>query len=804
MAQALTNQAQYSSEDGTIPSIDMLAQIWEEEKIKKEEDDRQLNLLAREIESLFQTDASQRARKENEWYWAERLMLGSMFKYWNRWSVDNSDNPFDTKDANYVDGDKPEFNIVKPKIKIGQAQLEMLQFGAGTDKNFNIKAKKPVKLKSQINNQSPVFYQDGQTPMVNPQTGQPMTVGELVMSQSAADDEQARKMDEECWNQMSTVKYGEKMRLGFHDMLWYGAAVYKGPFNNNKCKKVRYKTSTTDGQPLWVSAYTEEPAPDFDRIPVWLFYPDHRALTIDDAEHATVVHIYTPTKLKKLTKLDGFRQDVIAELLQQKPAPNYYPQFRARAIQYNNSKFLDNKYVILEWHGTVGKDQLNRLGVEPPYDNPFDMYKAEIWVCQGRVIYSTLEMLESDSCLPFAVNTWESDPASLFGFGAILLRDAQRVVNMTYQMVLDNAGLCALPQVAMEKEGITPIDGKPTITPGKVWYKTDDGMGRPIGEMIEFFFPPNNLQMLTSVLSMAREFGEEESIIPLLAGGLGDASVDDAGATGMAIRMQSSTTVLSSKARQWDDNITKSVAGWFYEWNMQYSDKEDIKGDYDIDVQTSTAYLNKMIGQRDLERLNAQAAQDPDMKYLIDRTEALRAQVAGMNVPYDSIVRDKEAVEALKAKDAAAAAQAPPDPAMLKAQADLINAQAHQMSVQNDKDKLAFDAQQGLQEAQLQHEEAMANYKVRDNESVARALDAASKKDIALAQLAAKDKQSANELITELQIHDDQQQTDQFVAGVQAQQQQHKLNLEERNTAVKEETLTHKKKTTPPKARKPK
>lgn len=779
--------------DNQDPNLqeEMMRQIMQEAKEQKALEDSALATLAKEIEGKFNTDAGQRQRKEGEWYWAERLQLGSMWRYWNRWSTENSDNPFDVRDTDYVYADKPEFNIVKPKMKIGQAQLEMLQFGTGTDKNFTIKAKKPAKTQSQLANQSPVFQADGQTPMLDPTTGQPMTVGQLAMKASQDDDNKARMMDEQCWSQMEGAKYGEKMRQGFQDMLWYGSAIYKGPFNNNKCKRVRYQTQSSSGKPLWVTAFSEEPSPDFERVNPWLFYPDHRALCIEEAEHAAVVHIYTPTQLRKLVNQQGFRQDTIALLLKQTPRSNYYQAFRARAIQYNNSQFLDNKYVVLEWHGTVGKDSLKRLNIDPPYDNPFDMYKAEIWVCQGEVIYATLEMLESDTVVPFAVNTWEPDPASLFGFGAILLRDAQRVVNMTYQMVLDNGGLSAGPMVVMDKEAIKPIDGKPEIMPRKVWYFTENGGGMNAAQAIQFVNIPNNTPELMQILSMARDFGNEESIIPLISGGMEDPTVNDGGATGMTLRMQSSTTVLSSKARQWDDNVTKPIVSWFYEWNMQYNDNNDIKGDYNIDVQTSTAYLNKIMGQRDLERLSQQAAQDPDMKLLVDRSEILRAQVSGMNIPVDSIVRSNEEVKMLQQQQAQAAASQPPNPEVIKAQADMINAQAKQASVQNDAAQLQFDKDQGMQEAQMIMKQHQDDVQTRNNEAQARALDASSNRDVAMATLAGQNAQASNKLMTQLHIKEQEQQTKQFLGGIAAHQQQQKLGLEDRNTVVKERQQSH-------------
>jgi len=758
-----------------------------------EEKKHQLALLAKEIEGKFNEDAAQRQRKEIEWYWAERLTLGSMWKLYNRWG--SNDKPFDVKtDITGDDDEKPEFNIVKPKLRIAQSQLEMMQFGAGTDKNFSIKAKKPARMQAQMNSSAPLFQADGQTPIVNPETGQPMTMGEAVGLKNAQDDEQARQMEETCWSQMQSAGYGQKMRLGFADLSTYGSVIYKGPINCTTGNKIRMQMQPSEGPPIWVTSYSQERRPDFELCNPWLFYPDYRALTIAEAEHATLLHIYSPTQLKLLAGQDGFDKAAIAECLAQKPIGDYYQAFRARAVRFDNTKFLENKYVCLEWHGTVGMKQLGDLGIDPPYENPFDMYKAEVWVCQGRVIYACLEMLEAELCLPFALNVWEPDPSSMFGFGAILLRDAQRVVNMTYKMVLDNAGLCALPQVAIDREGIEPQSGKPEITPGQVWNKTENGMGRPIGEMIEFFYVPDNLQMLTSVMNMAREFGDEESGTPLIAGGMGDPQVGDTGATGMAMIMQASTSVLSSKARQWDDKITGPVVNWFYEWNMQYSSKEEIKGDYDVDVQTSTAYLNKVIQQRDLERLCVEYAQNPEVQKRIRGNELYRARFSAMNIPFDSLVRSEEEVKQIEMQQAEAAKNNP-DPASLKAQADLINANAHAQDVQNDAKKLEFDAHQGLVNAEAERENNLANYQTRNNEATARAIEAKTEENIAIMSLAAKDKQEASKLVAELDIHDSTQLSEQFTAGVLAQQGQKKLELEERKVKATEDEIALAKKT---------
>jgi hypothetical protein len=174
--------------------------------------------------------------------------------------------------------------------------------------------------------------------------------------------------------------------------------------------------------------------------------------------------------------------------------------------------------------------------------------------------------------------------------------------------------------------------------------------------------------------------------------------------------------------------------------------------------------------------------------------EAYRARLAGMNIPFDTIVRTKEEIEVINQQQAEAAANNP-DPASIKAQADMVNAQARMGAVENDKERLEYDREQGMVLAQIEHDKNTANYETRNNEAMARAMDAAAKKDIAVLQLAAKDKQAAQALMVDLQVAEDEKQERQFIAGVQAQQAARKLDIEEQNAESKKEELRIKRET---------
>jgi len=750
------------------------------QQLKQERDDK-LNKLATKIEKLFDSDATKRRVKEDQWIEAERLILGSAAKSYSYFGT--NDRPLSGQSQS-INNRPPQFNIVRPKLRIAKAQLEMMQFGAGTDKNFEIIPTTNCECLKHQNNDMVVEHPDGGS-VTDPATGQPLTYGEIAQQTLAKDYEAARLMDQEVWSQCVEADYGNKIRDGFDDMLLYGTVIYQGPFNNVATKKDRKQLTTSDGKSVWISVVNDRVKPDFKIVNPWMFFPDHRALSIKECEHATVVNILTAKDMRNLSKREGFFKDVIGELLKSPQTECYYENFRARASLYDNKDYTTGKYVALEFHGTFGKTELDEIGVEPPFDNPFDVYQGEVWVCNGKVIYVGLELLESCEDLPFATSTWVEDPASLFGYGAILLFDCQRVVDKTYKMVLDNAGLSALPQIGINQEIIKSQDGKNELAPGKAWIITE--YGKTIADAIQFLVVPSNIDDLTKVLNMAREFGNEESIIPLIQGGLVDPSLSDASATNMSIVQKASTSVLSNKTREWDDFITKKIICWFYEWNMQYSDKEEIKGNFQIDVKTSTAYLNKAMQLKDIERLCLEITQNPELQDLIDPDQLYRARLSQMNLPHDRIVRDKDTVEKLrKAKAEAMKEQQQNNPDMLDAQSKLITAQARQQEVAVKQQQLEFDASQGMQQAQMSHQEHMANYTItRPEEARARMYEVDKQLEIEKLKMQSEQETHAAKIAANMHIQENKIKSHSLQSGMKQVNQQQNIALKKKELQLK-------------------
>jgi hypothetical protein len=197
-----------------------------------------------------------------------------------------------------------------------------------------------------------------------------------------------------------------------------------------------------------------------------------------------------------------------------------------------------------------------------------------------------------------------------------------------------------------------------------------------------------------------------------------------------------SNTVLDFSAEEWDDYVTEKIIRRMYAWNMQYNPKQEIKGNYVIDVKSSSEYKNKQMYIRDLERLQMETAQNPSMAMAVNTDELVKARLALMHLPSNKIVRTPEEIAA-----AQQAASQQPDPRMIELQIKQAELQIKQQELQLKAGQLQFELAQQQQREAWEHEEKMGSNQARMAEAHAQVLKARSEVEVEMLQMAQKDEQ---------------------------------------------------------------
>jgi len=738
MDEPLISNAESLSPEDAVLLLEAMAQAME--KMKNEQEEAE-SALAAEIEGKLRLRMSQRSQKENEWTRSQDLYMGKLSSGIYR-------RVFPADPEKEAQKEKLRVNIIRPKVKTAVSQLVSSQFGGG-EKNWNL-------LPSKV----------------------PQTVG-------GVDPVTAVKlMEDEIEDQLEETDYVREIKAAMYNCLILGTAVVKGPLNVGRMRKVWEPVLAEDGMSvIRVPRMTTEHVPCIKSVDPWMFYPDMTVRKIDDAEDAIEIHAMSKRDLLKLRSHKGYKAEQIEKILQE-DNKDFIASSHAPPYSFLNSDLFKDKYLVWEYHGRIDRSCLCKMGIDLPMDeDPVESFWGEVWGSAGKIIRIDLANLETACSVPYAVDTWEEDPSSIFGFGLPLINeDQQRVAEGMWDVIVDNAKISSGPQVVLDKTSIEPSkDGAWNLEPWKVWLNKGFTSA---SQAMQFAEVPNRQQELTNVLEMAKAFADEEAAIPLLAGGM-DAPNLASGATGLALVAKASTSVLHEKSAQWDDNITSKVIGWMYDWNMQYNPKEDIKGDFEVDVRTTTSYLRQHMESINLEKLIAQASQNPDLNKVIKLDEAARALVANMQLPSNRLVRNEKEVQAWEQQQQQ---NQQPDPALLKLEVDKQALEIEKMKLQLEAQKLQWEREDGMQRAQMEYQAKQEANDARVIESQAKVQGEQLKKEQEYIQFATRTRMDKAKLDAEIAMKLRAQSAQEFVDGAKLELDANKQRLTERELNLAEKT----------------
>jgi hypothetical protein len=608
-------------------------------------------------------------------------------------------------------------NITRNKTNAAEARLQDMLFPTD-DRNFGIYPT-PVPELDYISKQEP-------------ETPDQQTAIEAARSIVAEATQSAMQMQDVIDDQLLESRYHIKARDIIHDACQLGTAIIKGPVIVGRTKK-RWDVMP-DG--MSVLQIVEALEPTVERIDPWDFYPDMSAKTISEAEFVFERRRLSKKQLRDMANLPGVLVSQLREIVKTSAKSTHIAKDFTddiRNITGINTVGEGNKYEIWEYHGPVSKSELidamrmsdDEIDQEE-IDELHDEVEATVFFSGDRVIKVAVNPMDSDE-RPFAVFNWEKDESSIFGFGVpCLMRSAQRVINASWRMMMDNAGLSVADQLVINKELLYPADGTWDMTPKKIWYLRDKT--RSVQEAFASFATPSHQIELANIFTMARQLADEETNLPLIAQGEMGPHVTKT-SSGMAMLMNSSNIVLRKAVKNWDDDITRPLITRFYDWNMQFNERADIKGDFSIEARGSGALLVREKQQENLMIYANMSMSVPEFSKRRDWAELDREIAKSLELPYDQITLDEADIAEMEQMQAEMMAMQQADPGQ---EAAMLNMQLKQVELQLQQQKLELEAQKAsaniaqdnaelqtkaaLEQARLEQVERLEMYKLEVQE----------------------------------------------------------------------------------------
>lgn len=689
----------------------------EEREAERQHLEATLNAMGQKLHRLAHEQVAARQQIETRW-------LKDLRQYHGEYTADELGR---MRSAN---SSQVYVNISRNKTRAAIARLSDMLL-PNDDRNFGLKPT-PVPSTSKANDpMRPDTYQPLGVPPQQPgaqqlnEMGEPLQMPPEMQQQPEMPpidvlEEYARNMQRQIEDDFTEASYNALIRDVIDDACKMGAGVLKGPTIVNRSRRA-WVTDPNTGQS--VLEIQQELRPGLERVDPWDFFPDMSATDIREAEFVFERKLVNRKQLRELAGLPGVIASQLRIALEDENGQSIAQDRRSelRAITGVDTVISESRWELWEYWGPLDKDELRSAGADIE-DDPLVEYTGTVLMVGQHVIKAAINPLDTDD-LPYSVFNWETDRSSIFGFGVpYLMRHAQRVVNASWRMMMDNAGLSSGPQVIVNKRSITPADGDWTIRPRKVWYATGDA---PVDSAFSVLSIASNQSDLFSIFQAAQQLADTETNLPILMQGEGMSGGPGARtATGMQMLMNNSNIVLRSAVKNFDDGITETVVRRFYDYHMLYTDRPEIKGDFDIQARGSSVLVAREEQQEKLLMLSQVAGGNPLFAQMTDWTGLYKEILRSMQVPVDSIVISDEEMEQ---QSAASEGEEGPPPEMqlkmaelkLKEQIAFAQAQQDQSEMQMKQQQQQWEQQYKAAELQTRQEEKMAELALKEGITMA-------------------------------------------------------------------------------------
>jgi len=534
-------------------------------------------------------------------------------------------------------GSRAFVNITRPKTTAAEARLSDMLF-PNDDKNWGI-SPTPIPDTGSENELTPIYDDFGN--VVVDSDNVPINKARLDEQNRDEVANKAKAMSKEIDDQLTESNYQAIARDAIHDACLFGTGILKAPVVVVHDKK---KWEQMDNAVFELSI-DEQLRPGVERVKVWDFFPEMSASSVNDASFIFERRYITKKQLIDLAKDPAYFKDKIRQIIKsgvRSISSNGASHIaKIRELSGISANLDDNRFELWEYHGEVDNETIKACGYEEHEADVLVNHNFIVTFINDVVIKVVDNPMETNE-QPYSVFNYEEDDTNIFGFGVpFLLENSQRIVNAAWRMILDNSAHSLVGQIVANRELVIPADGSWEITSGKLWWLKDPTM--PARDAFHIFEIPSHQAELSAIFEMARSMADEETSLPMLMQGeQGDVAET---ATGMSMKMNAANVVLRRIIKSFDDNVTKPLITRFYDWNMQNSDKEEIKGDFNIDARGSSVLLVKETQTQALISLMG-ISQQPYYKDLTKHVDLYRKAVQAQHITANDIVMTDEEIKA--------------------------------------------------------------------------------------------------------------------------------------------------------------
>lgn len=447
-------------------------------------------------------------------------------------------------------------------------------------------------------------------------------------------------------DQLGEMRYPILVRDVIHSGNLYGTGILKGPLVERKVSK-RWTRDPESGS--WVVNDAQEQFRPFSEfVPIWDIYPDQAVSDLSKCEYVFQRHVMSRSELRKLKNRPDYDAEEIESYIKQHPDgdaqyKNWETELRNVSKDENFKTHERRKhYEVLEFWGVMDGTDLANAGIDVPEDMRNVEAEVNAWMVGNRIIKIELNPTETDY-RPYHFYYFEKDDTSIWGIGiADIYRWAQQIANASMRATLDNLGITAGPVYEINLDLLDADERPDEIFPFRIIYRRGKGQDAQY-DALRVHEASSRTAELLNVFNLAKQLGDETTALPSYTHGEQDKGVAKT-VGGLSMLMGAATVTMKDVIRNFDDGITKPFVSAMYDWNMQFSDDESIKGDYRVSARGSSSLVAKEIYGNQLDIL-ADSTNNPNDGQYIRRLELNRARFTARDLDPDRFVKDQPEVE---------------------------------------------------------------------------------------------------------------------------------------------------------------
>lgn len=523
--------------------------------------------------------------------------------------------------------------------------------------------------------------------------GQPMaqpadiTSKEIEEAVQAFARDRAAKMEKEIEDQLADIggeriEYPQLVKKVLRSAGIYGFGVLEGPLVRTQQERV--------WQPGANGVYTAKDVkklrPFLGKVSVWDLFPDLSAKSWWEQQGIFRRRVFLKNGLLEMLERADFkgRAEVAKKYIKEHPDGNYVAlDYEAELDAVNNTSNLDKtkkgRFEVYRYLGYFPGETLAKVGVSLTEEQKLKDVLADVWLLDNEIIKADLAPFGNSPADSYFVFIYEDDEESgLTGVGLPeVLRDSQMRLCSIDRATMDNMASVAGPIWEINKALLGRGYDGGAMHSFKVIYRDDDNPATAGTAAVRQIATNSYIGEYLSLRQEVKQILDFESSLPgMLFGqteGLGEAFRTS---NNMSMLTGAANMVTKDVVRSFD-RFTASVIGALVAWNMEFNDKQEIKGDYQVQPEGSLSLVAKEVRGAALDQL--WMSMSPEEKAIVKVHKILTERFRSRDLPADYLEDEDTARQILDNMAKASAAARQKEEALTEAKTQKTAAEAQEI-----------------------------------------------------------------------------------------------------------------------------